>query len=307
MKATASVCFTLLADATIERFASVEINTDPANRARCFAILAEHADKTLGCSLLRRAAAVVTTLESEKYEIASLLVPRLVARGLVAEARGLIDHVEPGDPTTAALAALPMTPEVMQTALETIASTGEVFRAAAISPMLPHFSVEALQNIARAAEEMHVDLFADAVRAVVVDGMASRELEIAKEIAKTIGNASNRASAHASLAAHSRNPGPHIAAALAAMRDYGETAWRSDFESALSIYDKPFRSIIMASIASRSWRAELVEQLAPKLDSSVAEPLVAEALADDDAQFAILGSAHLLSKLPETGPARGTW
>lgn len=281
-----------------------ELQTEPANRSRCFAILAEHAEETLAQDLLRRAASAVPSLGTECSEVTSFLVPRLVARGLVEEARGIVEYVDHGDARTAALAALPMTQEVVREAIEMIGSTGEVFRAAAVFPMLPHLPVESLRSIVEDAEAMSIEFFADSVREMVVDGLASRDLELADDIAKSISNASSHAAAHASLALHSKNPKPHVEVALATMRRYRDEDWRADFQKALSSYEDFFQAIMMAVIAGKSWRAELLGKLSSLLNSEVAESIVFEAVADDDVFFAVTGSAQLLPRLSETGSVR---
>jgi hypothetical protein len=220
----------------------VEQTPDPAQRARSLAAIAGCVPDPRRRALLVQAFEIGQTLGNGDDALGSLVSP-LAAAGLTEEALELARRVGWGDPRTSALASVAshMKPDerenIVREALDVANETQEVFRGAALEPVLPFLGEDAVQRLLEESHTMENRI----ARSWVVSNLAQRLGELGRvdealEAASGIDDEIERALSITRLASKLDEPrrSEVLREVLAAARRIDMKQWQETLEAAFA-------------------------------------------------------------------------
>ena len=226
---------------------------------------------------------------------AATLAGALAAAGRVNDALAVTARASHGDERTSALAAVmdhvdeAKRAELLEQALDDCATTLDLFRPAALEPLLRWLDPAGV----RAAHREAVAELANAMargwcEAMLVQRLVDlRAIEPARALARSILDPQSRAEALAGVAPHlgEAERSAAVAAVLATAEALDDARWRQDVADAFSDMPEPLGMIVPIMFAGRSWRADALGPLLPHLSGETAARALA--LLDGIAQAAV--------------------
>ena len=266
-------------------------SVDPGQRSRALMLIAERQPPAQRAALLLEAFAAAQDLNDDTLGVRTLLASELAGAGLTDEALELARKAEDGDPRISALAAVvPHLGEerrrpVIAEALESSRKTSELFRAAALEPILPWLEAAQVRGLIAGAAEMEAEFFKGQVLADLAVRLAELgETDDALGTAEAILEPTSRAQALAGMAAHVpealrahvTNRALDLAAAV------NDEAWSNQLETALGHMNEAARALVLFSQRHTSWRANLLATLQGDMAEPVQKRAVELALGDED-------------------------
>lgn len=279
---------------------------DPKHRAACLAALLDQAEDELRIQLIDEALAAVRLFDEFPSNLQPLL-DALATDGRTAEALALARRAGHGDAKVAALATVtrhldgPEREAVIDEIIEVCASTGDLFRAAAIELALPSLDLYALTQLVMAAIQ---PLENDVARGWCEVPLVARLIELNERVAawnraQDVSDVLSRASAMATCVA-SLPPGEREGA----VEDVLKTITEVDLEAALDhIYEsfshlpKILSDILPMIMKDQPLLLEPLKGIAPYLNEAQLGKALALVQLSDDPLFAAQGAATLLPML----------
>lgn len=278
----------------------------PAARVALLAAAAAHSDPARRGPLLLEAYKATLVADPEVRESFGWLVEPLAEHGLVEEALTTARAVKDGDPRAGALAGvIPHAGEDSRADLIAEAlqeTTGQLFRAAAIEPLLPLLDAEQHRQLLAQTGDMHNIMARDWVVAEILGGLAeigdpNEALDLAQNITEDVV----RAQTLAVIAGHAQEPrrSEAIAAALGLARRIDDDAYMDRVEEAFSDVPTFVALTVRMFLAEPPWRLVLLSSLPPDLAPELATEALELATGADDPEFAARAVAALAGVLAD--------
>lgn len=241
------------------------------------------------------------------------LAHALAEAGRTSDALTIARRASHGDTRTSALAAVAMHAEpadrdaIVAEALEDVATTGGLFRSAALEPLLPLLDAAGVQSTLVTAVE---PLANPVARGWCQVGLTNRLAELglvteALTLARSIQDAVCQAEALSSLVPHLPGDARDVAIdeVLQTADGIDEEHWRSDIERSFDDLPPMLAPVLSMIFAEQSWRPEVLRTLAPFLKGTPLDTALRLVRETTDRRFLVEGAAAMAEALPEVDRA----
>jgi hypothetical protein len=278
-------------------------------RSRALALIAEGQPPAHKTALLLEAFAAAQEMEDDNANVLAFVAVTLANGGLIDEALDTARKAEEGDPRVSALVAViahldeDRRGPVIAEALASSQHTNELFRAAAVAPILPWLDAAQVRTLIGDAAAMEAEFFKGQVLAALNVRLAALgNADEALTNARSIVEPSSRALAFVELAPYvsADQRGDLVNQALDLAAGVSNEAWSAQLDNALEGMNEAARAIVAFSQAHTSWRAELLAALPADLPPAVVQRALALALDDENPEFAARNFAALAPRLDAT-------
>lgn len=260
-------------------------------RSRALALIAEQQTPSHRTALLLEAYTAARELNEKEYDAFRFLAGKLAAAGLKEEAIELARRAQRGDPRVSALMAVvehldaDARAAVIGEAIEAAYETSELFRAAALAPLLPWLDAEQVRKLITDAAQFRSEFFkAQVVSNLIYSLAALGAVDEARVHAGSIAEPAYRARAFLALAKYLPEAQriESTDQALATAAAISDKTHSDQFDAALSYLSQAAQAWVKASLAHTSWRTGLLAAVSDDLPPPVQRRALDLAFSDED-------------------------
>lgn len=287
--------------------------SDAGLRLRALLAVAPHLpDPERRAVVLEKALAAASTANESMPGLPELATA-LAAAGRLEDALTVARRTSHGDARTSALGGVAAHAEpdaraaILAEAIGHCANTGELFRAAALAPLLPLLDVEGVRSVRAAAVAPMTNAIArgwceqDLAQRAAALGAVADALEIAGGIEDRVSRVQARAGSLDVL--DSRARAEALDAVIETCREVDEERWRADIAASFADLPPMLETIVPVLFRDQSWRPAVLGAIAGALDDARRSDVIAMARTMHDPVVAVEAIAAIAPSLEPTDRA----